>query len=333
MIDYLKLIAKDFSGELNFTEAEKLKKWINESKENELFYRRFRELWQDSQHRPYVQNQEEVFQKITRELGIRYPDKHKADHQKTSWTKYWRSIAASIVLLIITGSYFFILPVEENTTVEVHSTVIKSTPSGKKSLITLPDGSVVKLNAESYLEYPEKFSDERQVKLVGEAFFEVQKDSLHPFIVLSGDIQVKVLGTSFNVQAFPFEESMSVAVASGRVLVEKKNKQNSKQTSTLLPSEMVSIDHKTGIFQKSHFDPNVLAWRDGILAFEKAKFNEIMIRLERWYGVDIIVERTSPISDGFTGRYENATLEAVLQGMSFSSDFSFHVEGDKVFIN
>ncbi len=334
MTDYLKLITRELSNEISFDEAQELKDWVSKSKENELFYRRFGELWRASKYKPYVENQEEVFQKISRELGLKYPAQHQVYRpQVSSWFKYWRSIAASIILLIIIGSSYFMIPEEEKVIVEVNKTIIKSTRSGGKMLVTLPDGSVVKLNSESYIEYPEKFTKQRQVKLVGEAFFEVSRDTLRPFIISTGDIQVKVLGTSFNVKAFPFEESMSVAVASGKVLVEKKNKVNEEQVSTLLPTEMVSVDHKTGKFQKSHFDPDLLAWRDGVLVFKKASFPEIVEQLERWYGVDIIVKKSTRITDGFTGRYENVPLEVILEGMSFASDFNFQINGDTVIIN
>ncbi|XOV92994.1 MAG: FecR family protein [Bacteroidota bacterium] len=332
MTDYLKLITRELSNEISFAESQRLKDWVNESKENELFYRRFCELWKESKYRPVVQNQEEVFQRISRELGLAYPAPQKHQIRKISIFNNWRGIAAAIALMIISG-WFFLSQHEEGEMVsEVMPFIIKSNPSGKKSLITLPDGSIVKLNSDSYIEYPEKFGEDRMVKLVGEAFFDVSRDTLHPFIISTGDIQVKVLGTSFNVKAFPFEESMTVAVASGKVLVEKKNKVNNKQVSTLLPSEMVSIYHKTGAFHKSRFDPDILAWRDGVLVFKQASFTEIVERLERWYGVDIIVERSTPIKDGFTGRYENAALDVILKGMSFSSDFSFQINGDTVLI-
>jgi ferric-dicitrate binding protein FerR (iron transport regulator) len=211
--------------------------------------------------------------------------------------------------------------------------VSKSNPRGQKSLITLPDGSRVKLNAESYLEYPQDFAQSREIKLVGEAFFEVVRDTLHPFVVTSGEVQVRVLGTSFNVQAFPFEEDMTVAVASGAVMVEKKSQENGRQMSHLQPREMVKVNHKTGAFEKTSFDPDeLLAWKDGMLVFYKASFDEIVQKLERWYGVDFIIRRDNPITEGFTGRYDNPSLEVVLEGMSFSSDFTFQIEGDKVII-
>ena len=105
------------------------------------------------------------------------------------------------------------------------------------------------------------------MKLVGEAFFDVVRDTLHPFFVNSGGVMVRVLGTSFNVRAFPFDESISVAVVTGKVLVEKKG----RQQDVLLPEEMVRIDHKTGVFSKSSYDPDeLIAWKDDVLSFNKA---------------------------------------------------------------
>ena len=334
MTDYLQLIAKKLAGEINDFEERALDDWVKDSKENELAYRRFEEFWTKGKYTLKVNGQDDAFRKLTKKIGIPYQE---APAKKKSNTGIWLKVAASITILMISGlSWLYFINQSDSPVAEVReeTMIVKSNPRGQKSQVTLPDGTTVKLNAESYIEYSSDFRNERFVKLVGEAFFDVVRDTLHPFKVVSGDIQVMVLGTSFNVQAFPFEETMSVAVATGKVQVEKKHHHNGEQTSLLLPSEMLSIDHKTGEFKKRQFDPDqVLAWRDGVLTFEKASFEEISKRLERWYGVDIVVKRKTPISDGFTGRYENPTLETVLKGMSFSSDFSFKISGDTVLIN
>ncbi len=335
MKEYLNLIAKKLSNEANVEELRELQEWLDESKENELLFRRLDESWNRGMFKLVVQGHEKTFNNISTQLGL-------SDRSSMSSSKirriqlYWRRMAAIFILVIgIVGIWWYLNSVQrDGEGVTQSKLIVKSNPKGQKSLITLPDGSKVKLNSESYIEYPENFSQTRRVKLVGEAFFEVVHDNLHPFVVNCGDVYVRVLGTSFDVQAFPFNESMSVAVLTGKVLVENKKLQGDERTNVLLPKEMVQIDHKTGIFEKRSFNPDAtLAWKDGILAFHKASFNEIVERLERWYGVEFVINRSTPITDGFTGRYENPTLKVVLEGMSFSSEFKFTIKGDTVFIN
>lgn len=332
---YLTLIAKRLAGEITDEEQIELKDWLDESRDNELLFHRMDEAWRAGALKPVVTRPDEAFARISARLGL---DEFKDDGAQRSGKRRrltWYSIAAAFTLsLCLAGWWWKSDPVEKAPVGEMaEEVVVQSNPKGQKSTIVLPDGSKVKLNSDSYLEYRENFRSEREVRLVGEAFFDVVHDSAHPFIVHSGDVTIRVLGTSFNVQAFPFEESMSVAVVTGRVFVENASAGFSSRQGVLLPREMVRIDHKTGTFEKGIYDPEaMLAWKDGILTFDKASFNEIVDRLERWYGVKFVIKRTRPITRGFTGRYENPSLKLVLEGMSFSSEFKFEIKGDTVVI-
>lgn len=334
MQQYLDLIAKRLSGEINVEEEREFQTWLNESEENELLFRRLDESWNRGKYQLAVKDQEKTFDKISDQLGLKDALRMPAANSRSVYV-YWRWMAAALLLVVgIIGIWWYVNSAGQDSEGSGTSAlVVKSNPKGQKSLITLPDGSRVRLNSESYVEYHENFVHDRQVKLVGEAFFDVVHDNVHPFVVNSGDVSVRVLGTSFNVQAFPYDESMSVAVVTGKVLVEKRKQHLDSQPAMLMPNEMVRIDHKTGKFEKSSYDAEeLLAWKDGVLAFKRASFNEIMERLERWYGVDFVIKRSTPITNGFTGRYKNPTLKVVLEGMSFSSEFKFKIQGDTVLI-
>lgn len=333
MDKYLDLIARRLSGEISDGELRELQDWLEESKENELLYHRIADAWTRGRYEPVVRGQERVFNKISAQLGLDGVQQPVAKQRKFEIP--WARIAAVFVMALgLVAIWSYLKPVAKRKDIaQAPEVIIRSNPKGQKSSIILPDGTKVRLNSESYIEYRQSFTDERQVKLVGEAFFEVVRDTLRPFVVNSGGVMVRVLGTSFNVQAFPFDESMSVAVVTGKVLVEKKGSIQDVQQDVLLPREMVQIDHKTGQFRKSTYDPDEwILWKDNVLAFRKASFTEIVERLERWYGVDFVIKRTTPITDGFTGHYKNPPLKVVLEGMSFSSDFKFKIEGDTVMI-
>ena len=328
---HLNLIARRLANEISDDELRELQDWIEESKENELLYHRIADAWHRARYEPVVKGQERVFNKISAQLGLDDRLDRSSARKKRTEIRWMRMAAVFAIVLGVVGIWNYLRPHSSREQIArlTEEVIVRSNPEGQKSSITLPDGTRVRLNSESYIEYSQDFTEDRHVKLVGEAFFDVVRDTLHPFFVNSGGVMVRVLGTSFNVRAFPFDESISVAVVTGKVLVEKKG----SQQDVLLPEEMVRIDHKTGVFKKTSYDPDEwLAWKDDILAFDKASFDEIIERLERWYGVEFVIKRSVPIRDGFTGHYKNPSLKVVLEGMSFSSDFKFTIKGDTVMI-
>ncbi len=334
----LRLIAKKLSNSIDPEEEEDLKNWIFEASENELLYRRLENYWMSGVLNEKMAGQDQIFHRLSHLLDIRndnidIPNKHETRLTKTFWY-----VAASLLLIFTAGiAIWYTINVEQSkTSVKeqiTHQVISKSNPRGRKSLITLPDGSTVKLNAESYIEYEEDFIESRHVKLIGEAFFEVVGDPEREFLIEVGELQVRVLGTSFNIQAYPFKKNMTVAVATGEVQVSRNEGSNNIILEILQKDEMISVDHESGAHKVSGFDPEEwFAWRDGILVFNAQSYEEIFSRLERWYGVEIIVKRRPVIAEGFTARYDNPTLEMVLEGISFTSDIRYSIEGKKIII-
>lgn len=161
-----------------------------------------------------------------------------------------------------------------------------TTPRGKNFKVTLDDGTEVWLNAESKLQYPEKFTEEeRVVTLEGEAYFHVSKDVKHPFIVKSGTTQTQVLGTEFNVRCYPQEER-HVTLISGSVLVRDAQKENELK---LTPGQNVALDANGQLLIPNHVDINeFIAWKDNLFCFREAKLKDIMKAVGRWYNLSII---------------------------------------------
>jgi transmembrane sensor len=150
-------------------------------------------------------------------------------------------IAASLVLVaslsLLWISNFQKPPVEET----VASTVLKENPRGRKSIVQLPDGSMVRLNSESRITYPEHFAHhERVVHLVGEAFFEVTEDKESPFSVVTGNINTTVLGTSFNIQAWQDDSTINISLAEGKVSVSQIGSSNG-QAYYLNPGDKIEL--------------------------------------------------------------------------------------------
>lgn len=330
--NYERLIAKKLANDISREEESQFDEWLAESKENRRSFKEYQKSWKSSNLSWEVDNSKKVYESIGASL----------DFQSVSDTKvvsiYSRRnltrIAAAIVLLIGISTTLYYSGVFTTPKPQISDNlIIKNNPKGKKTRIKLPDGTMVKLNSGSYLEYPEHFGKERRIKLIGEAFFDVKRDTSRPFIVESENLNVRVLGTSFNVRAFPYDDSYSVAVASGLVSVTDQRKSKSNMSMQLQANEMVIYEHNSGNFRKKTFDSDhYFAWKNGVLDFQKADFEEIIKRLERWYGVKFIVQNENAVVNGFSGRYENASLRHVLEGISFANNFEFSLEGDTVII-
>lgn len=250
---------------------------------------------------------------------------------------FFLKIAAALIPLCIIG-YMYLQDgqlFDQAETVEAVS-IIKDNPNGKKSQFLLPDGTRVFLNANSQLAYGSLFNDEiiRKVHLTGEAFFMVKKDSLRPFIIESGDLQVQVLGTSFNVRAFQDEEKITVAVEEGKVRLQNKTNADDGES-------IVLYHHDMGIFEKASQELSkekvigneVFDWRNGIMHFRQADFKKIQKTLEQWYGVSFVINGKIDSRKDFTGSYANKPLSTVLDGLKFVYEFEYQIDDKTITIN
>ncbi|MBC8987974.1 FecR family protein [Pedobacter sp. N36a] len=201
------------------------------------------------------------------------------------------------------------------------------TPKGGQYQINLPDGTKVWLNAASSLSYPASFTgDKRAVKLIGEAYFEVAKQNGMPFIVQSKGQEVVVLGTHFNVNAYPDEEQIKTTLLEGTVKVKLVH---SAASALLKPGQQSIID-------ENQLDVNavdvseVIAWKEGYFLFQDEDIRSMMRKIEKWYDVEVIyAANISPKKIG--GRISrNKSLDYVLKTLSKTDKFNFKVEGRRV---
>jgi len=155
----------------------------------------------------------------------------------------------------------------------------------------LPDGSVVALNSNSQLQFPKKFrGNTREVTIIGEAFFDVKPNPEKPFVINAGKAQVKVLGTSFNVSAYPETETVEVVVKTGKVQVVNNlgESLNNESEVFLSPGEKSILFNESNILQKTeNLDPNYLAWKTHDLIFNEVPLIEVVQCLEKVYHVQI----------------------------------------------
>lgn len=265
---------------------------------------------------------EEVLAKIMKGYTSNHHYQHK-NHKRMLALK----VAASLVFILIAGIGLLLFepPAIEKTALEPSMNLItKKALAGQKLSIVLPDGSEVVLNASSSLTYPEGFAaNNRVVSLSGEAFFTVEEEQDRPFIVKGNGFSTKVLGTSFNVN------ENSVSLLTGKVEVLTQN--DATQGIILTPGQKAIHDKAKNSFHKTSYNyQQDLGWKDGILYFKDADFKTVKNRLEKWYGVDIVVENNFIWHWNYTGTFENASLEEVLERVAYLEGFKFSIENQKV---
>jgi ferric-dicitrate binding protein FerR (iron transport regulator) len=245
---------------------------------------------------------------------------------------FWAKVAAAVLLPLLLIGLLIQYTASPETNMVAYKT-IEAAPGVKKT-IQLPDGSRIKLNAGSRVSFQESFAAKtREITLQGEAFFEVAKDSRRPFIVHTGSLSTQALGTSFNIDYSLHDSTITVALATGVVQVEKKDQSQQRQLSRLAPGQQLSYNKATKQYTIASFNRReVLAWKEGVLYFKKADLDQVVRELERWYGVDIEVETDSKqdLAWNYTGEYNQETLEKVLQGIGFVKGFTYTRSGDHV---
>lgn len=225
----------------------------------------------------------------------------------SSRKKILSKVAAFILLLVLPGAIWLSKPWLLKTKESANISFVKQfTNRGEHKYLLLEDGTQVWLNAKSTLSYPEKFDgDKREVYLTGEAFFDVKHAEKIPFYIHTGDVVTKVLGTSFNIKAYPDQQSISVAVKRGKVSVLKTN----KVVATLTQGKKIKINEGINNIANSTLTNNIIkeeiteekevgAWQRGYYIYRDEIFMDIISDMEQIYNTQITIENEKlyPIS-------------------------------------
>ena len=232
-------------------------------------------------------------------------------------------------------------------------------PYGSKSRVVLPDGSVVNLNSGSSLMYSSSGFDSisRSVSLMGEGFFSVTKDSERPFYVNTSGIKLKVLGTTFNIKAYPDDNTEEAILVSGKVeIYASSDKTESGKSIVLKPGQIAIFDktennfhsiNKTNLtnneiipvklkainLQPSFKTEQTIAWKDNRLIFDNEQFSNLVVKIERWYDVKIVVNYPELNRARFTGKFDKETLEQILKALVTVTPFNYNIKQNLITIS
>lgn len=310
------LILRILNGEASEEEQASLQQWLAQKPELQELYNSYLEIWNNSRRR-------KEFNNVSKNLALL---NHKIDiyeKERKIQTLTWAKVAASVIFLLATtaSAYFYIKTLH-------HTPIIwkeRSTLAAQKMTLSLPDGSTVKLNANSSIRFPEAFDpDLREVFCTGETFFDVVKDSLRPFIVHTGEVTTRVLGTSFNIREN--DASIAVTVATGKVSVG-----NSEVNEIIYPNQKVIYQKASQELVALPADLLIdLAWKDNTLIFSDTPLNQVATTLESWYGVNISFTHDLIGNCLITGKYRNEPIEKVVSAISFSTGLHYKLENNNL---
>lgn len=205
-----------------------------------------------------------------------------------------------------------------------------NTAKGETYQVVLPDGSKVWLNAATTLTYPSKFTllNQRKVQLDGEAYFEIAKDKAHPFIVASGNQEITVLGTHFNINNYKDEQSAKTTLLEGSVKITSISNKTEK---LLKPGEQASLNNRGDLKIAEVITSDAIAWKNGKFVFDDESIESIMQKLARWYNIEVIYDGENVKQIPFTGsisRYDN--ISKILDKISYTQNIHFKIEGRRV---
>lgn len=238
---------------------------------------------------------------------------------------YYRVAAVLLIPLLIGGVYL----ISQNSVFDKTYAEIRAS-EGSRVQFTLPDGTIGFLNGGSKLKYPVNFSGNRNVSLIGEGYFDVVKDKNHPFTVQTKYADIQVFGTKFDVCAYESDNDVYTTLEEGSVRVFNKT----EETYTMLdPGKQNVISKSTGKMHNTSVTTDLYtSWKDDVLKLDNLPFNEVVKKIERWYGVKVILDKSLKYSENYTFTVKTESLKELLQLLAITTPMNFKIDNDTVLI-
>ena len=324
----IEILEKYFNQECDVLEKEKVESWFNDLKLEKTLKNKFRDQWEEITFEPpgCDIDSSRIFDRIYRHI---HTNEWRKEQNKPFLRKLYNTfskIAAILILpVLIYSGWSLKNNISASKTDRISYAEIYS-PMGARTHFELPDGSSGWLNSGSTLKFPVKFhGSTRKVSLIGEAYFDLEKNHKKPFVVKVGSLEVMALGTRFNVLDYPDDKSMHVTLESGKVVVNAiyRNKKVVR-IAELEPDQQVTIQKGSMKSQKRKVDSkNYTSWKHGMLIFRNEPMNEVINRLERWYNVEIVMKDNEIETYCYRATFEDETLNEALTLLKLTSPIDF----------
>jgi len=324
------IITKVLANSANKEEQDLLNDWLREKPENQRSFELKRQQWEEMLLLVEVEDKKRVFANIKNKIGqeTKVVDFNERVSRKKSMG--WMRIAASVVTFISLGALSYYEISDPFSHLNLIGYNLVEADAGEQQSQLLADGSTVYLNGDSRLKYKiNSEANERQLYLEGEAFFDVARDETKPFVIGLEDSQVQVLGTSFNIKAYPEDGQISTSVLTGRVAFEASR----SESLILVPGNKGVIDKDKNSIAKLDVDNSMdIAWMDKALHFENTSLSDIAKSLYRMYGVTIKLVDGSLKDLRITAEFENEDINEIFKILEMTNEFSYKIEGDVVML-
>ncbi len=254
---------------------------------------------------------------------LKHQPKAKKDGRlRTLWNTYAKVAAVLLFPLALAYSIYTQMEIL-NIDAQVSYAEINA-PLGSRVSFSLPDGSIGWLNSGSTLKYPVSFKNTRNVELLGEAYFDIQKNENKPFIVQTSSLNISVLGTQFNVAAYEDDNSIDVVLESGSVRLIHPGNEKSVE---MKPNDRIEFDTDQKVMKKFVVVPEKYSsWKEGKLIFRNDHIDEVAKRLSRWYNVDIVINQTSKTDFRLRATFEDEEIEEVLKLIKMTFPIDYEIE-------
>lgn len=348
---FFEMVIKDLVGDITPQEGQELQHIMREDTASAKQYDMFRTYWAQNQTdyidgRRLFENVQTKINELEKEAGTPVMAPLMKPVRGTGRMR-WMAAAASLALLIAAGGFYYIY--------QRGSMMQKVTAKGQKSTFIMEDGTRVTLNADSKLEYSEDFATKnREVYLTGEAFFDVHADPQKPFIIHTSKMDIKVLGTAFNVKSYPDEASSEATLIKGTIEVTVTD--NPSEKIILKPSQKLVLTNFDSTKRKAvsirDLVPNVpsvtsmtylndkkdssvvmeTSWLQNKLVFQDEDFGTLAKRMERYYNISIHFNRVGYRQLRFTGVLEGETIAEALNALHLTENFNYKIEDSTIVI-
>lgn len=344
---FFEIVIKDLAGDSTPEEGQELQHIMSEDTVFARQYELFRMYWAQNHHdhidsRRLFSNVQTRISELEKEAGTQVIEPLMTPVRGKGRLVWMSGVAAAVALLITAGAYYY--------TSLREPLVAKFTSKGEKSTFMMEDGTRVTLNADSKLEYAANFPQEsREVYLTGEAFFDVHSDAQKPFIIHTNKMDIKVLGTAFNVKSYPNETSTEATLLKGAIEVTVAD--NPSEKIILKPSQKLVVNNYDSTKKRSVALKDVVpalttmtyfqqkdtvimetSWLQNKLVFQDEDFETLARRMERWYNISIRFNKTGMKQLRFTGILEGETVAEAFSALHLTEDFKYRIEDSTIVI-
>ena len=319
---YMDLIGRYLSGNISAGEKAELMAWVDADGANKAFFDEMIRLWSVSseyEEEPFVADAEAAWAVFENKFDQRFsggglstiPGKNTSEAKVVKMRPLRLALPyAAAILLLLAAGYWLFSTVGDNP----NQMASVRTGAGEQKELTLPDGSQVVLNENSELAYAASF-EKRRVRLSGEAFFEVTKLNGQTFTIDAEGATTTVLGTSFNVRAYPSEDKVEVSVKTGKVALEKA--EDTSQKIILEAGKAGTYDKQKEVVEALLIS-NADAWKTSRLDFESIPLSAVVETLERYFDIEVEVANPQLLNCSFNGQFVQPELQDILNALSYT---------------